>query len=73
MFIDFDKLRHEWKTFAWGAVSVAVEAWDNGLSEALGQGELIPEHYRPIVHVAVPLGFFFLRQWKNKVEINGAL
>lgn len=67
--IDLNKLKKEWKTFAWGIVSVAVESWDTILSAQLGYVDpMVSQDHQWIIHVAIPLGFFILRKWKDDVR-----
>lgn len=64
----FEKLKREWKTFAWGVLGILLESWDTILSSQLGYVEpLVPQQYQWVLHVAIPLGFFLLRKWKDDV------
>lgn len=60
----WNKLKHEWKTLAWGAVSTALEL--EMYSDPTALDFLIPEEQRGLVHVAIPVGFFLLRRWKDR-------
>lgn len=64
--IDFEKLKHEWKTVVWGILSIALELWDVILAGQMQYVEpFIPQDKQWIIHVAVPVGFFLLRRWKS--------
>lgn len=65
----WDKLKHEWKTFAWGIVGTLLEVWDQVLVGVLPElGNIVPPQYQWIVHVVVPTGFLLLRRWKDQVK-----
>lgn len=63
------KLKHEWKTVAWGLASGALELWDQVLSSQLYLvAPMVPEEHQWMVHVAIPIGFFALRQWTDRED-----
>lgn len=67
--IDWEKLKHEWKTFAWAIVSILIEGWDLVVAGQLGYVDpLVPAQYQWITHVAIPFGFLILRRWKAATE-----
>lgn len=68
--MDWQKLKYEWKTVAWAIVSIAIESWDLASSQLGYVDPLIPDDYRWITHVAIPVGFLVLRRWKSMSETN---
>jgi uncharacterized protein involved in cysteine biosynthesis len=55
------KLRREWKTFAWGLISLI----GTGVNFIV---PFIPSEYQGFVAFVIPAGFFMLRQWVDKDE-----
>lgn len=63
----WDKLKREWKTFAWGCLSLVVECWDQILYAQLGLVDpMVDPNYQWIVHMVIPAGFFILRKWVDE-------
>lgn len=64
-----DKLKHEWKTFAWAVATGLLEIWDQVLAAQIGGlGTVIPPDYQWIVNIVIPVGFLVLRRWVHKDE-----
>lgn len=64
-----EKLKHEWKTVAWGLASGALELWDQVLCNQLSVVEpLVPQEHQWMIHVAIPVGFFALRRWTERED-----
>lgn len=66
--IAWDKLRHEWKTFAWGILTFVVGVWDVAAPSGYDLSIFIPETYRPYAVPVIAIGFLGLRQYKHQVE-----
>jgi hypothetical protein len=64
--IDFQKLKREWKTFAWAVASTILEVQIYLNPDVLVQW--LGEQYSGLVHMLVPIGFLLLRKWKDSVE-----
>lgn len=61
----WDKLRHEWKTAAFGFLAFAVGIWDAGAS-AYDYTPLFPDKYKPYAQIGIPLLFLILRRWRPR-------
>lgn len=66
--ISWDKLRHEWKTFAFGVLTFVVGVWDVAAPSGYDLSVFIPEKYRPYAVPAIAIIFLCLRQYKHQVE-----
>lgn len=62
----WNKLKHEWKTLAWGTASLAVEV--EIYMDPTILDPFVSDEYKGLVHIAVPTGFFLLRRWKDAHE-----
>lgn len=61
----FEKLRHEWKTFAWGAAGLLLESYDSILAPFLQSNPLVPDKYKWVDAIVIPVGFMLLRKWRD--------
>jgi hypothetical protein len=68
--IDFQKLRHEWKTATLAIATVAVGGWDAGVAAGYDLSPVIPEQYRPYAVPLIGLAFLCLRKWTNHNVAN---
>lgn len=60
----WDKLKHEYKTLAWGVASIALEL--EMFSDPTALDFMIDPKYQGVVHIVIPVGFFLLRRWKDR-------
>jgi hypothetical protein len=60
------KLRHEWKTAAFGVVTTLVGIHDLASAGGYDLSPIIPDQYRPYAVPAIGISFLALRRWKNK-------
>lgn len=67
--IDFQKLKHEWKTFALACVTTVIGIWDTAVSANYDLSPIIPEHYRPLAVPAIGISFLMLRKYKEKSDV----
>lgn len=63
--IDFQKLRHEWKTFTLTVTTILIEAYDQFIAANLDYTPIIPERWRPYVPFILGVLFLILRQYKT--------
>jgi hypothetical protein len=63
-----EKLKAEWKTAAWGAVCIAIEVYDSFLSSYFMSYPLMPEKYKWVDALVIPIGFLLLRRWRDRVD-----
>jgi hypothetical protein len=66
--IAWDKLKHEWKTFAFGVLTTAVGAWDCLAPSGYDLSVFIPEKYRPYAVPAIGVTFLLLRQYRHQKD-----
>jgi hypothetical protein len=59
----WNKLKREWKTFLFGAITLLVSAWDLVIASALDWSTIFSDDTRKYFTFAIPFGFFVLRKW----------
>lgn len=64
----WDKLKHEWKTASWGTLGLVLEGYDQVVSPFLATAPIVDPKWQWVVHIGVPIGFFALRRWKDKID-----
>lgn len=69
-FIDWQKLKNEWKTFSLGVVTVIVGAYDAFIASALDYTPIIPIQYREYAPLIIGVLFLSLRKYKEFQEKN---
>lgn len=63
--IDFQKLKHEWKTAAVAIVGAIVETWDLVSYQFDLIDPLIPVQHQWIMHISIPVLMLLLRKWRD--------
>lgn len=63
--IDFQKLRHEWKTFALAVLVAVGGIWDTIATSGYDISPIIPEKYRPYAVPVIGISFLLLRKYTN--------
>lgn len=66
--VDFQKLKHEWKTFSLAVITSVIGIWDTAASSGYDLSPIIPEKYRPYAVPAIGISFLMLRRWTNKKD-----
>lgn len=66
----WDKLKREWKTFAFAVVTVAIGTWEAAVASGYDLTPLIPEKYRPYAVPLIGISFLALRQWRDKTNVS---
>lgn len=64
----FEKLKHEWKTFALAVAVSAGGLYDAAVKAGYDLTPLVPEKYRSYIVPIVGIAFLALRQWKPKKD-----
>lgn len=70
--IDFEKLKHEWKTFALQLGSLAIGLHEAAIEAGADWTPFIPEKGRPFALPVVMTLSLALRQYKNAKKDNNA-
>lgn len=60
--MDWQKLKHEWKTAALAVATSLVGIWDAGAS-AFDWTPIVPDQYRQYVPLTLGMLFLVLRRW----------
>lgn len=66
--LDWDKLKHEWKTAALAVVGLLIEAYD-AVAPFVDLPSLFPEQVRPWVSPSILVLMLLLRKWKDANEL----
>jgi hypothetical protein len=64
----FQKLRREWKTFAWGLLCLSIDLYDLLVQSGVDFPALFPPEHQPWIRIVQISGFFLLRRWRDHVE-----
>ena len=63
--MDWQKLRHEWKTAALAVATTALGIWDAGAS-AFDWSVIVPEQYQRYEPLVLGMLFLILRRWTTR-------
>lgn len=63
--IDYQKLKHEWKTFALAVATVLGGTYEAVAPSGYDLSIFVPEKYRPYVVPAIGISFLMLRQYRD--------
>jgi hypothetical protein len=63
--IDFQKLKHEWKTAALAGVTTLVGLHDLIATSGYDLTPFVPEQWRPYVIPLIGVSFLLLRRWTD--------
>lgn len=64
----WDKLKREWKTFAFALLTIMVGTYEAAVTAGYDLAPLIPENWRPYAVPLIGVTFLALRQWRDKVN-----